>query len=78
MKQLVLNVLNEGFSPEEMNAVRGGGIICTCYGSTTTYDCGCRSEVICDCFSGASLTCSCDSKAGIRDNSKPGGPETGQ
>lgn len=83
MNKVFLEVFNEGLSPNEMNAVRGGAAdsTCTCY-SGGTYDCGCYNNVDCTCFKEASLVCprnhcSCDASSGISDNTLPGGPATG-
>lgn len=67
MDKFFLEVFNQGMSPQEMNAVRGGGAdplgVCTCY-SGATYDCGCYSDYICTCHGGAtSLVCSANSCA---------------
>lgn len=83
MNKVFLEVFNEGLSPNEMNAVRGGAAdsTCTCY-SGGTYDCGCFNNVDCTCFASGTLTCSrnncsCNASTGTSDNKKPGGPATG-
>jgi len=53
-----LEIFNNGITPEEMNAVRGGAAdpLCVC-ANGAVYDCGCFSDCICN---GAQLKCSCN------------------
>lgn len=58
MERFILEILNDGFSPEQANAVRGGSAIsrCTC-NNGAKYDCGCFSK--CHCHgTGSELVCS--------------------
>ncbi len=71
MEKLFIHVFNEGISPKEMNAVRGGAAdpICTC-ANGATFDCGCFSNVVCPCDGqGTHLVCSCNN--GGTSNDKP-------
>lgn len=60
MDNIFLEVFNEGISPKEMNAVRGGAAnpLCIC-ANGAVYDCGCYSNCICD-GKGSQLKCSCN------------------
>lgn len=62
MENIFLEVFNEGISPKEMNAVRGGAAdpLCTC-ANGATYDCGCYSNCTCN-GTGSNLSCSCQNK----------------
>ncbi len=59
-KDLILKVLNEGLTPEQLNAVRGGASTnsCTCMNGAT-YDCGCFNDCVCHGI-GSKLICSCN------------------
>ncbi len=58
---LFLEILNDGISPKEMNAVRGGAAdpSCTC-ANGATYDCGCYSNYCVCNGKGSELKCSCN------------------
>lgn len=78
MNKVFLEVFNEGLSPNEMNAVRGGAADTSCKcNNGAQYDCGCYSD--CDCNGeGTSLICSRDNcSCNNVDSTKPGGPATG-
>ena len=61
MHKIFLDVFNEGISPKEMNAVRGGAAdpLCVC-ANGALFDCGCYADCICN-GKGSSLVCSCNS-----------------
>ena len=74
MGKMFLEVFNEGISPKEMNAVRGGAAdpLCTCAGGSF-YDCGCYDRD-CTCHGSSQLICSC--KSTIANNKPVVGPTT--
>lgn len=61
MKRFLIEILNEGFTPEQANAVRGGAAetVCTCYGGAN-FTCTCNGTTFdnCDC-NGATFSCTC-------------------
>jgi len=61
MKKMFFKIFNDGISPKEMNAVKGGAAdpLCQC-ATGATYNCGCYTDCICD-GAGSSLVCSCNS-----------------
>ena len=60
MGKVFLEIFNEGITPHEMNAVRGGSSAqsCTC-ASGAIYDCGCYDKCTCH-GEGSKLVCSCN------------------
>lgn len=55
-----LEIFNNGITPDEMNAVRGGAAdpLCIC-ANGAVYDCGCYTDCTCH-GAGSQLKCSCN------------------
>jgi len=71
MGNMFLEIFNEGISPQEMNAVRGGAAdpLCTC-ANGAVYDCGCFDNCTCD-GEGSKLICSCNAPTGNKGITPP-------
>lgn len=63
MKRFLIEILNEGFTPEQANAVRGGAADndCTCYGAGFTCNCYNSTGYQCKC-NGTTFSCTCHAR----------------